>query len=144
MRHRLKYRRAHLPTNAQVQATSDVLKSVSKTTDKGVLICVIDSGIDASHPEFAGGPTDLDGCKEEDAEAPAGCPFKVCVACSVNSSAGLQVADVGVQGSSGWLQRGGRRCPRRLPLQGLYCLQCAAWLLHSAGLVACGCCQGSN
>jgi hypothetical protein len=41
-----------------------------------VLVCVIDSGVDAGHPEFEHGPTSLDGCKEEDEEAPAGCPFE--------------------------------------------------------------------
>ena len=63
----------------QVQATSEALKRAPAPSGRGVLVCVVDSGVDAAHPEFAGGPDQLDGCKEEDAEAPAGCPFKVCV-----------------------------------------------------------------
>jgi len=42
-----------------------------------VLICIIDSGIDKSHPEFANGPDNIDGCKEEDTVANAGCPYQV-------------------------------------------------------------------
>jgi hypothetical protein len=63
---------------AQVQATSQVLKDAVPTTiGKGVLVCVIDSGVDKAHPEFAKGRDHLDGCKEEDTDAPAGCPFNV-------------------------------------------------------------------
>ncbi|KAF6250501.1 peptidase S8/S53 domain-containing protein [Scenedesmus sp. NREL 46B-D3] len=38
-----------------------------------MLICIIDSGLDAGHPDLRGDA--LDGCKFEDSFAPAGCPF---------------------------------------------------------------------
>jgi subtilisin family serine protease len=57
---------------SQIQADSSKLPS---TIDKsGVMICIIDSGIDAGHPDLQGNT--LDGCKYEDAFAPGGCPFK--------------------------------------------------------------------
>ncbi|GBF91555.1 serine protease [Raphidocelis subcapitata] len=60
----------------QVQADSPKLfDAVPSTRERGVLVCVIDSGVDAAHPEFVHGPSSLDGCKAEDSEAPAGCPF---------------------------------------------------------------------
>uniref|UniRef100_A0A383W226 Peptidase S8/S53 domain-containing protein n=1 Tax=Tetradesmus obliquus TaxID=3088 RepID=A0A383W226_TETOB len=57
---------------AQIQATSS--KLTNRTDDKGMLICIIDSGMDAGHPDLRGDT--LDGCKFEDSFAPAGCPFK--------------------------------------------------------------------
>jgi subtilisin family serine protease len=57
---------------AQIQADSAKLpRSIDKS---GVMVCIIDSGIDASHPDLQGNT--LDGCKYEDAFAPGGCPFK--------------------------------------------------------------------
>eukprot|EP00882_Tetradesmus_deserticola_P010779 GHRQ01011383.1.p1 GENE.GHRQ01011383.1~~GHRQ01011383.1.p1 ORF type:complete len:651 (+),score=170.77 GHRQ01011383.1:503-2455(+) len=56
---------------AQIQATSS--KLTNRTDDKGMLICIIDSGLDAGHPDLRGDA--LDGCKFEDTFAPAGCPF---------------------------------------------------------------------
>lgn len=57
---------------SQIQADSTKLPS---SIDKsGVMVCIIDSGIDAGHPDLQG--NSLDGCKYEDAFAPGGCPFK--------------------------------------------------------------------
>lgn len=55
----------------QVQADSPKLPR--DITSSGVMICVIDSGIDTHHPDQAGNM--LDGCKAQDNVAPAGCPF---------------------------------------------------------------------
>lgn len=55
----------------QIQADSQKLPRDISTA--GVMICVIDSGIDASHPDLRG--NNLDGCKAQDSAAPAGCPF---------------------------------------------------------------------
>lgn len=57
---------------SQIQADSSALPtSIDKS---GVMVCIIDSGVDAGHPDLAGNT--LDGCKYEDAFAPGGCPFK--------------------------------------------------------------------
>lgn len=57
---------------SQIQGDSSRLPS---SIDKsGVMLCIIDSGIDAGHPDLQGNT--LDGCKYEDAFAPGGCPFK--------------------------------------------------------------------
>lgn len=57
---------------SQIQGDSSKLPS---SIDKsGVMLCIIDSGIDAGHPDLQGNT--LDGCKYEDAFAPGGCPFK--------------------------------------------------------------------
>jgi subtilisin family serine protease len=56
---------------AQIQADSKRLPSA--TDGAGVLVCIIDSGVDAAHQDFRGNA--LDGCKYEDAFAPGGCPF---------------------------------------------------------------------
>ncbi|KAF6266317.1 hypothetical protein COO60DRAFT_1697337 [Scenedesmus sp. NREL 46B-D3] len=58
---------------AQIQAAANSSKLPDRTDDKGVLICVIDSGLDMGHPDMKG--NSIDGCKYEDAFAPAGCPF---------------------------------------------------------------------
>lgn len=55
----------------QIQADSPKLPR--NITESGVIICVIDSGIDARHPDMQGNI--LDGCKAQDSIAPAGCPF---------------------------------------------------------------------
>lgn len=56
----------------QIQANSQKLPT---STDKsGVMICVVDSGVDGSHPDFVG--NSMDGCKYEDNFAPGGCPYK--------------------------------------------------------------------
>jgi subtilisin family serine protease len=56
----------------QIQADSSKLPS---SIDKsGVMVCIIDSGVDAGHPDLQGNT--LDGCKYEDSFAPGGCPFK--------------------------------------------------------------------
>jgi subtilisin family serine protease len=56
---------------AQIQADSTMLPA--DISSSGVMICVIDSGIDANHPDLRGNK--LDGCKAQDNVAPAGCPF---------------------------------------------------------------------
>lgn len=57
---------------SQIQADSSKLPaSIDKS---GVMVCIIDSGVDAGHPDLQGNT--LDGCKYEDAFAPGGCPFK--------------------------------------------------------------------
>lgn len=57
---------------SQIQADSSKLPaSIDKS---GVMVCIIDSGVDAGHPDLKG--NSLDGCKYEDSFAPGGCPFK--------------------------------------------------------------------
>jgi subtilisin family serine protease len=55
-----------------VQANSPKLPNT--TVGAGVLICIIDSGMDARHPDLVGNVRD--GCKYEDLFANAGCPYE--------------------------------------------------------------------
>lgn len=57
---------------SQIQADSSKLPT--STNKSGVMVCIIDSGVDAGHPDLQG--NNLDGCKYEDSFAPGGCPFK--------------------------------------------------------------------
>ncbi|WIA35759.1 hypothetical protein OEZ86_004155 [Tetradesmus obliquus] len=59
---------------AQIQAAANSSKLPNRTDDKGVIVCIIDSGLDIGHPDMKG--NSMDGCKYEDEFAPAGCPFK--------------------------------------------------------------------
>jgi subtilisin family serine protease len=58
-----------------IQADSQVLQQqrTRNATGTGVMICIIDSGIDTMHPDIRN--NSLDGCKFEDLNAPGGCPF---------------------------------------------------------------------
>ena len=60
---------------SKIQADSQVLQQprTSNTTGTGVMICIVDSGIDTQHPDLQ--DNSLDGCKFEDLRAPGGCPF---------------------------------------------------------------------
>lgn len=58
---------------AQIQAAPNSTKLTNRTDDKGVLVCIIDSGLDIGHPDLLN--NSIDGCKYEDEFAPAGCPF---------------------------------------------------------------------
>lgn len=57
---------------SQIQA--DSTKLPASIDESGVMVCIIDSGVDAGHPDLQ--PNTLDGCKYEDSFAPGGCPFK--------------------------------------------------------------------
>lgn len=57
----------------QIQAdSSKLLKAAGSTKNKGVVVCVVDSGLDASHPDLK--LDDLNGCKLNGADT-GGCPF---------------------------------------------------------------------
>lgn len=59
-----------------IQANSPLIQQATSdnSTETGVLICIVDSGVDATQPDLK--VNRLDGCKYEDMEAPGGCPFK--------------------------------------------------------------------
>eukprot|EP00878_Enallax_costatus_P012572 GHUV01013130.1.p1 GENE.GHUV01013130.1~~GHUV01013130.1.p1 ORF type:complete len:237 (+),score=19.37 GHUV01013130.1:194-904(+) len=54
-----------------IQAYSPKLPN--STADSGVIVCIIDSGVDSRHPDLVANR--LDGCKYEDSFAPAGEPM---------------------------------------------------------------------
>lgn len=56
------------------QIQGDSSKLPNNIDKAGVMVCIIDSGLDAGHPDLQGNT--LDGCKYEDSFAPGGCPFK--------------------------------------------------------------------
>lgn len=63
---------------AATQADSPLVAKADNGSiqDSGILVCIVDSGLDTTHPEFAGETVNtFDGCKEEDGDSPAGCPF---------------------------------------------------------------------